>query len=83
MSRTFQFTVSDELAREIVQCAYGKGKTPSEYIKNAVTTYTEKNTLTTNQKRRILDKYGKESFFLSELTLKGLETGQNASGDLD
>ncbi len=59
MSRTFQFTVTDDLGVEIEQYVYGKtGKAPAHWLSDAALGTMSKNPLTVQQFRRIADRYG-------------------------
>lgn len=59
MSRTFQFTVNDDIGTEIEQHIYGKfGVPPHKAIEQMVLAQMSKNPLTTAQFNRIVRKYG-------------------------
>lgn len=59
MSKTFQFTVSDDIALEIEQYVYGKtGKLVSHWLSDAALSMMSKNPLTVQQYNRIVRKYG-------------------------
>ena len=60
MSRTFQFTVNDDIGDEIEQYVYGKtGKAPAHWLSDAALVTMSKNQLTATQFKRIESKYGK------------------------
>lgn len=79
MSRTFQFTVSDDIASEIEQYAYGKtGKTPSHWLSDAALVQMSKNPLTAAQYRRVVDKYQDRA--LTRLWPSALALGGDSEG---
>ena len=58
MSRTFQFTVDDQIANELERYIYGKmGLTPSKGLSTLVLAQISKNPLTEAQIARIEKKY--------------------------
>lgn len=62
MSRTFQFTVNDDLGDEIEQYVYGKtGKAPAHWLSDAALGTMSKNPLTVTQYKRIEAKYGERT----------------------
>ena len=62
MSRTFQFTVNDDVAAEIEQYVYGKtGKAPAHWLSDAALGAMSKNPLTVTQYKRIEAKYGERT----------------------
>lgn len=62
MSRTFQFTVNDDVAAEIEQYVYGKtGKAPAHWLSDAALGTMSKNPLTVTQYKRIEAKYGERT----------------------
>ena len=62
MSRTFQFTVTDDVAAEIEQYVYGKtGKAPAHWLSDAALGTMSKNPLTVTQYKRIEAKYGERT----------------------
>lgn len=62
MSRTFQFTVSDDIGAEIEQYIYGKfGTTAPKALGQMVLAQMSKNPLTTQQFNRIVKRYGERT----------------------
>jgi hypothetical protein len=62
MSRTFQFTVPDDIGAEIERYIYGKsGLQPSKHLPSMVLTMMAKNPLSGAQIDRVVRKYGKDA----------------------
>jgi hypothetical protein len=67
MSRTFQFTVSDEIGDEIEQYIWGKfGIAPPKALGQMVLSQMSKNTITTQQFNRIMKRYGDKTIISLE-----------------
>lgn len=67
MSRTFQFTVSDDIGAEIEQYIWGKyGTTAPKALGQMVLAQMSKNPITTQQFNRIVKRYGEDTIISLE-----------------